>query len=59
MVIIYINLFILKYYLERHTKTIVILWIFFRFLDEFTKDETVASGEDTSMKADFILDLRS
>ena len=32
---------------------------FFRFLDEFTKDETVASGEDTSMKADFILDLRS
>lgn len=27
--------------------------------DEFTKDETVASGEDTSMKADFILDLRS
>jgi len=27
-------------------------------LDDFTKDETVASGEETSMKADYVLDLR-
>jgi hypothetical protein len=26
--------------------------------DDFTKDETVASGEDTSIKADFVLDLK-
>ena len=28
------------------------------FLDDFTKDETVASGEDASIKADFVLDLK-
>ena len=27
-------------------------------VDDFTKDETVASGEDASINADFVLDLR-
>lgn len=27
--------------------------------DDFTKDETVVSGEDTSMKADYVIDLHS
>ena len=30
----------------------------FYILDDFTKDETVASGEDASMKADYVLDLQ-
>ena len=35
------------------------LIIFALFLDDFTKDETVASGEDASIKADFVMDLKS
>ena len=30
----------------------------YSFVDDFTKDETVASGEDASINADFVLDLR-
>ena len=32
--------------------------MFLSFLDDFTKDETVASGDDASIKADFVLDLK-
>ena len=30
----------------------------YSLVDDFTKDETVASGEDASINADFVLDLR-
>ena len=33
--------------------------LFHFFSDDFTKDETVASGEDASIKADFVMDLKS